>query len=160
MRKKKIDWLKLVISIAIPLLAGFIGSFFTSESVSTWYQTLIKPSFNPPNWIFGPVWTLLFILMGIALYLVWIKGWKKDEVKIGIYFFSAQMVLNLLWSYFFFYLHQPLYSFIEIIFLWLAIFGTILTFYKVDKRTLYLLLPYLLWVSFAAFLNLTIYLIN
>jgi len=160
MRKKKIDWLKLVISIAIPLLAGFIGSFFTSESVSTWYQTITKPSFNPPSWVFGPVWTTLFILMGIALYLVWTKGWKKDEVKIGIYFFSAQMVLNILWSFLFFYLQKPLYSFIEIIILWLAIFGTILTFYKVDKRTLYLLLPYILWVSFAAFLNLTIYLIN
>ena len=160
MKKRKIDWIKLIISIAIPLAAGFIGSFFTSSSIPTWYTTINKPSFNPPNWVFGPVWTLLFILMGIALYLVWVKGWKKDEVKIGIYFFSAQMVLNLAWSFFFFYLHKPLYSFIEIIFLWLVILGTIITFYRINKKTLYLLLPYILWVTFAAVLNLMIVLLN
>lgn len=159
-KRKKIDWLKLIISVAIPLLAGFIGSFFTSATVDTWYQTLTKPSFNPPGWIFGPVWTLLFILMGLALYLVWNQGWKKPEVRIGIYFFAGQMFLNVLWSFLFFYFQNPLYSFIEIIILWLAIFGTIITFYKVDKRTLYLLLPYILWVSFAAVLNLAIVLLN
>ena len=158
--KRKIDWIKLVISIAIPLIIGFLGSFLTSPSIPNWYQTLNKPSFNPPNWIFGPVWTLLFILMGIALYLVWNQGWKKPKVKTAIYFFSAQMILNLAWSFFFFYLHQPLYSFIEIIILWIAILGTIITFYKVDRRTLYLLLPYILWVSFAAMLNLAIVLLN
>lgn len=157
--KKKIDWIKLVISIAIPLLAGFIGSFFTSATVDTWYQNLIKPSFNPPGWVFGPVWTILFVLMGVALYLVWVQ-WPKKQTKIAIYFFSAQMALNVLWSYFFFYLQKPLYSFIEIIILWAAILGTIITFYKVDKRTLYLLLPYILWVSFAAVLNFMIVYLN
>lgn len=157
---KKIDWLKLVVSIAVPLIAGFLGSFFTTSSIPNWYAALNKPSFNPPNWLFGPVWTLLFVLMGIALYLVWVKGWEKKIVKIAVSFFSAQMFLNMLWSFLFFYQHQPLYAFIEIIFLWAAILGTIITFYKVDKRTLYLLLPYILWVSFAAFLNLMIVILN
>ncbi|MFC1801473.1 TspO/MBR family protein [Nanoarchaeota archaeon] len=160
MKKNKITWWKLIISVVIPLLAGFIGSFFTTSSVSTWYQTIVKPSFNPPGWIFGPVWTVLFILMGVALYLVWNQGWKKKKVKIAIYFFSAQMVLNVVWSFLFFYMQKPLYSFIEIIFLWVAILGTIITFYKVDKKNLYLLAPYILWVTFAAVLNFTIYYLN
>ena len=158
-KKRKIDWIKLFISLTIPLAAGFIGSFFTDASVSTWYQTINKPFFNPPSWVFGPVWTTLFILMGVALYLVWIK-WPKKQTKLAIYFFSAQMVLNIAWSFFFFYLQKPLYSFIEIIILWAAILGTIITFYKVDKRTFYLLLPYILWVSFAAFLNYMIFYLN
>ena len=154
----KINWLKLIIAIIICQAAGAIGSIFTSQSVSTWYLTLNKPSFNPPGWVFGPVWTLLFLLMGVSLYLVWQKGFKKH--KKALYFFSIQYVLNIAWSYFFFYLQNPLAGFIEILILWLFILLTIIYFYKVSKPAAYLLIPYILWVSFAAVLNYFLYLLN
>ena len=147
---------KLIISIVLPFLASAIGGFFTASSVSTWYVELVKPSFNPPSWIFGPVWTLLYLLMGISLYLVWIK--KSD--KNAFILFGTQLVLNALWSILFFGLNAPLYAFIEIILLWGFIFATIFYFYKIDKVSAYLLLPYILWVSFAAILNLAIFILN
>ncbi|MCX6739709.1 MAG: tryptophan-rich sensory protein [Candidatus Parcubacteria bacterium] len=153
---KKINWFRLVASIAICELAGIIGSFFTMDGVRNWLPTLIKPSFNPPNWIFGPVWTLLFLLMGISLYLVWEK---KAEIK-ALIIFGLQLLLNILWSVLFFYMHNPLSAFIEIIVLWILIFLTIIEFYKISKRASYLLIPYLLWVSFAAVLNFTLYSLN
>ena len=140
----------------LPFLASAIGGFFTASSVSTWYVELVKPSFNPPSWIFGPVWTLLYLLMGISLYLVWIK--KSD--KNAFILFGTQLVLNALWSILFFGLNAPLYAFIEIILLWGFIFATIFYFYKIDKVSAYLLLPYILWVSFAAILNLAIFILN
>jgi tryptophan-rich sensory protein len=147
---------KLVISILIPFLASAIGGLFTARSVSTWYVTLIKPSFNPPSWVFGPVWTILYLMMGIALYLVWIK---KKEVKAFIAF-GTQMFLNVLWSVLFFGLQKPLYAFVEIILLWIAILFTIIYFYRINKTSAYLLIPYISWVSFAAFLNFFIYILN
>lgn len=151
---------KLIISIAACLLTGFIGSFFTASSVGSWYSTIAKPSFNPPSWVFGPVWTLLFILMGIAAYLVWDKGLKKKGVKQALTLFSVQLVFNIGWSAFFFGLKNPLLAFIEIIILWLLILTNIILFYKIDKRAAYLLVPYILWVSFASVLNLAIVLLN
>ena len=157
---KKINWLKLIGAIIICQLAGLIGSFFTSQSVSTWYLTLEKPSFNPPSWIFGPGWTLLFLLMGFSLYLVWNKKKKPVIKNQALIFFSLQWFLNIAWSYFFFYLQNPLAAFIEILILWLFILLTIIYFYKLSKTAAYLLIPYLGWVSFAAVLNYYLYLLN
>lgn len=151
---------KLIISILICQAAGFIGSFFTVPSIESWYATINKPSFNPPNWIFAPVWTTLFLLMGIALYRVWNKGIYTKYVKIAITIFGIQLLLNSLWSILFFGMESPLLGLIEIVFLWLAILFSIIYFSKVDKIAAYLLVPYIAWVSFAAILNAAIYMLN
>ena len=148
--------LKLTISIAIPLIVSIIGGLFTSSSVSTWYLELAKPSFNPPSWIFGPVWIVLYLLMGISLYLIWTKKYNKAAFLA----FGIQLGLNLLWSILFFGMKSPLYAFIEIILLWISIFITIIYFHRINKVSAYLLLPYILWVSFAAILNLAILILN
>ena len=149
---------KLIISILIPFLASAIGGFFTSTSVSTWYVSLIKPSFNPPSWVFGPVWTLLYLLMGIALYLIWVEKYKNKKPAFTI--FGIQMFLNALWSVLFFGLQKSLFAFIEIVFLWAAILATIIYFYRINKTSAYLLIPYILWVSFAAVLNFYLFILN
>lgn len=151
---------KLIVSIIICQLAGIIGSFFTSSSVSTWYLTLNKPWFNPPSWVFAPVWTALFLLMGIALYLVWKGGIKTKDSKTALTFFAIQLILNIFWSVLFFGLRSPFYAFLEIMILWLAILLTILTFHKISRTAAYLLIPYILWVSFAALLNFSIFILN
>ena len=154
------DILKLIGSIIICQLAGFIGSLFTTPAIPTWYKTLTKPAFNPPNSIFSPIWITLFLLMGISLFLVWQKNLKDRKVKIALLFFTVQLVLNILWSVLFFGLKSPLLAFIEIIILWFAILLTILKFFKVSKPAGALLLPYILWVSFAAFLNFFLWNLN
>lgn len=152
--------LKFIISILVCQLAGGIGAIFTTPQIGGWYSNLTKPSFNPPNWIFGPVWTLLFILMGIALFLVWDKaGDNKEKIK-AFYAFFIQLALNILWSVLFFGLQSPGASFIEIIILWMAILVSLVYFYRISKIAGLLLLPYLLWVSFAGFLNYTIWKLN
>ncbi len=164
MKFKIIDWPKLVYSIIICQLAGVIGSFFTASSVSAWYPNLIKPKFNPPNWIFSPVWITLFVIMGISLYLIWIQKPKKGEEirkrKTGLNWFGIQLFLNALWSIIFFGLKNPLLAFIEIIILWLAILMTMISFYKISRPAAYLLIPYFLWVSFASALNFSIFYLN
>jgi len=152
--------IKLVISLILPQLAGGIGALFTTPSVTSWYGTITKPSFNPPSWVFGPVWTTLFVLMGIALYLVWQQGTKRPQVRYALAIFGVQLVLNTLWSIIFFGLHSPGGALIEIAFLWLAIAATIFAFAKMSKTAAWLLAPYLAWVSFAAFLNFTIWRLN
>jgi translocator protein len=156
----KFDITKLLVSIFICQLAGIIGAVFTFSSIPTWYSTLNKPSFNPPNWIFGPVWTLLFLLMGISLYLIWNRGFNNQSVKIAVIIFAIQLALNIIWSLLFFGLRYPLFAFIEIIMLWLAILITIIKFYNINVTAALLLIPYLLWVSFAAILNYSIYILN
>ncbi len=148
---------KLIISVAIPLIAGFIGSIFTSSKIPSWYATLNKPAFNPPNWIFGPVWTTLFVLMGIALYLVWTSGKTSNA---ALWFFGIQLGLNVLWSIFFFGMQSPLIAFVDIIILWFAILATIISFYSISTTASYLLVPYILWVSFATILNWKIMIMN
>ncbi|MBN1376985.1 tryptophan-rich sensory protein [Candidatus Woesearchaeota archaeon] len=160
MIKYKINYWKLAVSIVICQLAGIIGSFFTVSSVNTWYIGLTKPSFNPPNWVFSPVWITLFFLMGISLYIVWDKGIKTKQSKKAVSIFGVQLVLNTLWSILFFGLKSPLYAFIEIIFLWAAILLSIIFFYRISRTASYLLIPYILWVSFAAFLNYFIVYLN
>lgn len=158
---KKNPWFLLVFCLIIPQLAGGLGTLFTTPSIGTWYAALNKPSFNPPNWIFGPVWTSLFLLMGFALYLVWknTDANLKDRNTAVILFF-IQLVLNVLWSYFFFGLRNPFFGLIEIAIFWAAIFLTIIKFYKVSKPASYLMLPYLAWVSFASVLNFYIWRLN
>lgn len=152
--------LKLITAILICEGVGFVSTPFTIAAISTWYVTLNKPFFSPPNWIFAPVWTSLYFLMGVAAYLVWEKGLKEKKVKEALKFFLIQLGLNFVWSLFFFGLHAPLLAFIEIVILWLAIFVTIKKFYPLVPLAAYLLVPYLFWVSFAAILNLAIVVLN
>jgi tryptophan-rich sensory protein len=137
--------------------AGIIGSIFTMSAIPVWYATLTKPTWNPPAWVFGPVWTLLFAMMGLAAYLVWQKGIRKTQVRQAIVVFVAQLILNISWSYVFFTLHSPGGAFVEIIGLWFMILATIVAFARVSKPAAWLLLPYILWVSFAAVLNYSIW---
>jgi translocator protein len=152
--------MKLIICLAVCLLAGLIGSFFTAGSIPTWYAALNKPSFNPPGWIFAPVWTILYILMAIAAFLVWRKGLQANGVKLALFFFALQLILNVIWSILFFNYHSPFYAYIEICALWLSIVLTIVFFYQVSKPAAWLLIPYLLWVSFASVLNFAIWRLN
>ena len=149
---------KFVISILVSLSAGAIGGIFTSSAITTWYATLTKPSFNPPNWLFGPAWTVLYILMGIALYLVWVSD--KENKKITYIVFFIQLVLNTLWSIVFFGAHQTGWAFFEIVLLWLAILATIIAFHRISKPAAYLLIPYVAWVTFAAILNYSVWVLN
>mgnify|MGYP001340309502 CR=1 FL=1 len=152
--------LKFVIAILIPQLAAVIGSVFTMPSIEDWYANLEKPQLAPPNWVFGPAWTALFLLMGIALFIVWQKGLNKKNVKAAFSIFIGQLALNVLWSIIFFGLHSPGFAFVEIVFLWFAILATIIAFAKVSKPAAWLLVPYILWVSFASYLNFMIWMLN
>ncbi len=149
---------KFLISMAPPFLAAAIGSIFTASSVSNWYQTLQKPFFNPPGWIFVPVWTLLFFLIGCSLYLVWQSD--KEGKKKAYLIFGIQLVLNVLWSALFFGLQNPGFAFAEITILWIFIIWNMVIFRKFSSVAAWLLVPYLLWVSFAAYLNLSIFRLN
>ncbi|MDH7602163.1 MAG: tryptophan-rich sensory protein [Armatimonadota bacterium] len=152
---------KLTVLVSAVLLceaAGLVGSIFTAQSVDTWYLNLQKPSFNPPSWIFAPVWTLLYALMGVAAALVWFK--QSEAARMALIAFGVQLVLNALWSALFFGLRSPGAAFVEIIALWLAIFATLLLSWKVSWVAGVLLLPYLLWVCFAAVLNYSIWRLN
>lgn len=151
--------IKLVISIVIPLIVGMLGSLFTSMSVKTWYQTIKKPVFNPPNWLFAPVWTILFILIGLSFYFVWINNFGKYK-NLCLFIYSLQLFFNLFWSASFFGLKSPLLASIVISILWILIVINIVLFYKVIPISGFLLIPYILWVSFAAILNFSIVTLN
>ena len=151
---------KLIIAIAVSELAGFIGSIFTISAIPAWYATLVKPALNPPSWIFGPVWATLYLLMGIAAYLVWNKGWNRKDVRVALGVFLLQLVINATWSILFFGLHSPFWALVDIALMWLAIVWTMVLFYKISKPAMWLLLPYVLWVSFAAYLNHSIFVLN
>ena len=148
-----------IVSIVACQLAGIIGSFFTASSVKGWYTTIEKSPLNPPSWVFAPVWTILFIMMGISIATIWLSKDHPLKPK-AIKIFILQLILNTLWSIIFFGLANPLLAFIEIIALWFAILFTILTFVKIKKTAGYLLIPYLLWVSFASYLTLSVVLLN
>lgn len=151
---------KLITAIVGCELVGILATPFTLGSIPGWYQTLEKPFFSPPNFIFGPVWTTLYFLMGVSAYLVWEKGLHKKIVKNSLIYFLIQLGFNFLWSLIFFGLHLPLLAFLDIIILWILIFITIKKFAKLSKVASYLLIPYLLWVTFAALLNLSIVFLN
>ncbi len=151
---------KLIISIFLCEMAGVAGSIFTAPAIPAWYDKLIKPSFVPPSWLFAPVWVILYLLMGIAFYLVWKDEQVNPYVRGGVLLFSSQLALNILWSYLFFGLQSSLYGLIDIALLWIFIVLTTVQFKKVSKTAFLLMLPYLLWVSFAAVLNFFLWRLN
>lgn len=155
-----IDWRKLVAAILLCELAGLVGSVFTFSALQSWYGFLQKPWFTPPGWIFAPVWTLLYLLMGVSLYLVWIKGLDQKPVQTAVRFFLLQLSLNVLWSILFFGFRSPFWALIEIVLLWLSIGAAFFSFRPVSKKAAWLLVPYWLWTSFAAVLNLFVWLLN
>lgn len=154
-------YLKILIFVVICLAVGYLSSIVTKSSVQTWYPTLKKPSFNPPNWSFPVAWTTLYIFMGIAAGLIWDKiEIKKEEVQKALLFFFIQLALNALWSILFFGLKNPLLALVEIVLLWLMIYETFMKFNKIDKIAGYLFIPYLFWVTFAIILNANIWWLN
>jgi len=150
------QWLVLAGFIAICLAVGALGGFATASSVTEWYPTLNKPSWNPPNWIFGPVWTTLYIMMAIAAWLVWRRGASGTAMIL----FFAQLALNLAWSFLFFGARSPWLGLVGIAMLLVALVATVVVFFQRDKLAGVLMLPYLAWVSFASFLNFTIWRLN
>ncbi len=175
--------IKFIISVGVCEAAGAMGSVFTAPAIGSWYYFLEKPFFNPPNWLFAPVWTILYFLMGVSLYLIWAKNWGI-EFKVGkaeqktwnpisrklwtgswreensAAIFALQLVLNILWSIIFFGLKNPGLAFFEILMLWFAILYTIVNFNRISKPASYLLLPYFIWVSFAVLLNYFLWQLN
>ena len=152
--------LGILVSIVVCELAGFIGSMATTPSIPGWYAGLAKPPFNPPNWVFAPVWTTLYALMGLAAYLVYEKGPRRNEVRKALLVFAVQLVLNVLWSVTFFGAQMIFGAVIVIVLLWGMILASMWLFSRVSKAAAYLLVPYILWVSFAAVLNISLYILN
>jgi tryptophan-rich sensory protein len=156
---KKNVFFKLVVSILLPLGVGAIAGMFTSSAVPEWYATLNRPSFNPPNGLFGPVWTTLYTLMGISLFLIW-KQIVSKERNIAIFVFFLQLALNFCWSFIFFYFNMIGLALIEIILLWISIVIMLVLFFKIKPIAAYINIPYLLWVTFATILNASYYFLN
>jgi len=157
----KDTFLPLIISFIISFLIAFIGSSATTPQIKGWYSvSIVKPPISPPNWIFAPVWTLLFIFMAISAYLVWQNRRNNKNANIGLVSYLIQLILNCFWSISFFAMKSPLLAFIAIVLLWITILITIYYFFKVNKTAAYLIIPYILWVSFASILNFWIVLIN
>jgi benzodiazapine receptor len=152
--------LKLLVSIIACQLAGVIGAFFTTPAIPTWYAALNKPSFTPPSWVFGPVWITLYLLMGISAFLIWRQGFHIPQVRTALLIFGLQLFLNALWSPAFFGLRSPIAGAIVIVFLWFSILWTVWKFYPLSRSAAALFLPYILWVSFAAVLNISITILN
>lgn len=150
--------MKLVFSLLLPQLAGLIGSYFATQSISTWYTALNKPSFSPPNWLFGPVWLILYLMMGIAVYLNWIK--KTDKAKYNVRIFFIHLFLNFIWAPVFFGLKNLMLAYMIIALIWAMIVIIIDSFWEVDKISSLLLFPYLIWVAFASLLNYFIWQLN
>ena len=151
--------LSLASSLILAYSAAFIGSLFTIGAIDTWYATLTKPQLNPPNWLFGPVWTVLYTLMAIAAWLVWEKRHHPLAHK-ALFVYGAQLVFNTLWSIAFFGLHNPALGLFVIVMLWISIVMTGIQFYRINRLAGYLLIPYLVWVSFATHLNFSFVLLN
>lgn len=156
---------KIVIMVIVAELAGVVGSFFTLPAIATWYEGLVKPWFTPPAWVFGPAWTILYALMGTAAALVWHEGTKMERRKrassshaLALYW--MQLALNVLWSIIFFGLRAPFYALASIVVLWIAVALTIRAFYPISKNAAMLLVPYILWVTFATALNAAVWLLN
>jgi translocator protein len=155
----KLNIIKLLISLALPLTIGAIAGIFTAQEVPEWYALLNKPSFNPPNWIFGPVWTTLYLIMGISLFLIWkLESSTKRNLAISVFF--LQLILNFGWSFCFFYFHLIGIALIEIVVLWISIVSMLIMFYKNRSSAAYLNIPYLLWVTFASILNTAYFILN
>ena len=158
--RKLRDVFKLLISIVACQFAGLIGSMFTRAAIPTWYATLQKPSFTPPNWLFAPAWIILYLLMGISAFIIWRRGLDNRESRVALIVFLLQLILNALWSIVFFGFESPLAGVIVIIVMWVTILFIILKFLRISSLAAILLLPYILWVSFAAVLNVSIWILN
>jgi len=154
------NFFKLLIAIVLSLLTGVIGSLSTSSSIQEWYPTLVKPALNPPSWIFAPVWTTLYVMMGVAAFLIWKREGELKNIKLPLTLFVIQLVLNALWSIIFFGMQNLTFALIEILLLWSVILATIISFMKTSKLAGWLLVPYLLWVSFASYLTFSIWMLN
>ncbi|MEM2882725.1 MAG: TspO/MBR family protein [Candidatus Bathyarchaeia archaeon] len=151
---------RLIVAIALCQMAGVVGSLFTAPAIPTWYAGLRKPDMAPPNWVFAPVWTALYLLMGASLFLVWNAGLDKRPVRRSIILFGIQLAMNAIWSYLFFGLRSPLLGLVWIVALWVSIALTIASFSKVSRAAASLLIPYLIWVTFASYLNYQILILN
>lgn len=152
--------MKFIICLLIPILVGGAAGFFTTSEIPGWYSTIQKPSFNPPNWIFGPVWTTLYILMGIASWFVLKSKVPDAQKQTALILYGVQLILNFFWSFIFFKQHQLGWAFAEILLLWLSIFITIILFSRIHEGAAWLLVPYISWVSFASILNFYIWQLN
>lgn len=152
--------LALLVAVVVCEAVGLIGAVFTAPAIGGWYVALAKPALTPPGWVFGPVWTALYALMGVAAFLVWKRGWRRREVRIALAVFAVQLALNALWSFLFFGWHAPGIALVEIAFLWLAILATIVAFTRISRAAARLLVPYIAWVSFAAYLNYALWALN
>ena len=155
-----VSFFQLIVAIALCQSAGLIGAIFTADAIPNWYATLEKPFFNPPNWVFGPVWTLLYTMMGISLFLIWRLRKTDDRVTPALRPFFIQLALNTAWSILFFSSQQLWVAFAAILVLWWFIFSTIRQFLPISRTAGWLLVPYLAWVSFATVLNLAIAILN
>ncbi len=156
----KKEFFRLILSIIICQLAGIIGSIFTASSVTSWYPTLVKPSFTPSGFYIGLIWIVLFFLMGISLFLIWRETPSSIEARIALNFFAAQLIVNVLWSMAFFGMRSPIRGVFVITFLWILILINIIKFWPVNRTAAILLIPYIVWVSIAAYLNYSIWRLN
>lgn len=147
-------------AVALCQLAGVAGALLSVQAIPNWYNGLVKPAFNPPSWVFGPAWTVFYLLMGIALFFVWEKGVGRKISKTVYTIFGIQLFLNAIWSIIFFGFQNPFWALIDLVSMWLVIAGTIILFYRISKPAAYLLVPYILWVSFAGYLNYSIWQLN
>ncbi|HEV2880524.1 MAG TPA: TspO/MBR family protein [Pyrinomonadaceae bacterium] len=156
------QWIGLACAVAVCFAAAGIGSLYTTPAIPVWYASLQKPAWNPPNWLFGPVWTLLYLSMAVAVWLVWRERGFASGAGGGLplALFAVQLILNALWSIIFFGWKRPGLALVEIFFLWAAIFATMLSFWRVSQIAAWLMWPYLMWVTFAGFLNLAIWKLN
>lgn len=152
--------LRLIVSIVIVFLAGTVGTLYTLKEITTWYVTLVKPSWTPPNWAFGPIWTTLYVLIGISLYLVWKQGLDRIEVRIALLVFAVQLILNVVWSLVFFGTHNIFGGLVLVILLWISILANIIVFYRISKPGGLILIPYLIWVTIASYLNYIVFVLN
>lgn len=158
--KKPHSVIRLIAAVLLCLILGSAGSLVTITGSGSWYESLDKPAFTPPDWVFAPVWTTLFILMGIALFLIWESGTERRDVQVALVVFGVQFALNILWSFLFFGLESPLFGLVDIILLWIMIAVTTVLFYQIRKSAACLLIPYIVWVSIATALNYSIYVLN
>lgn len=154
------DAIGLAMSIAICGLAGAIGSVFTVSAIPTWYASLEKPPLTPPNWLFAPVWTTLYVFMGVSAFLIWREGLENRDVKGALALFATKLILNASWAFVFFGLESITGGLVVILILWLATLLTTIWFFRVSAPAAWLLIPYLAWVSFASYLNLALLLLN
>lgn len=157
---EKSELFHLILSIVICQMAGIIGSIITASSMASWYPALVKPSFTPPGSYIGLIWIVLFTLMGVSLFQIWRETPGNPAAKIALYFFAAQLIVNVLWNVAFFGMRSLASGFIVIIVLWILILITIVKFWPINKTAALLLIPYIVWVSVAAYLNYLLWILN